>query len=50
MSVAKNLTVRQISVIVLCAPTNRLSDLKPLIPAAIMALDSIKAGQVIRIG
>jgi predicted nuclease of predicted toxin-antitoxin system len=46
----QNLTVRQISVIVLCAPTNRLSDLKPLIPAAIRALDSIKAGQVIRIG
>jgi hypothetical protein len=45
----QNLTDRQISIIVLCAPTNRLADLRPLIPAAIRALDSIKGGQVIRI-
>jgi predicted nuclease of predicted toxin-antitoxin system len=45
----QNLTVRQISIIVLCASTNRLADLKPLVPTAIRALDSIKAGQVIRI-
>ncbi len=45
----QNLTTRQISVIVLCAPTNRLADLRPLIPAAIKALHSIEAGHVIRI-
>ena len=45
----QNLSVRQISVIVLCAPSNRLADLRPLIPAVIRALDSIGAGQVIRI-
>jgi hypothetical protein len=45
----QNLNTRQISVIVLCAPTNRFADLRPLIPAAIRALDSIEAGQVIRI-
>jgi hypothetical protein len=33
----------------LCAPTDRLADLRPLIPAAIEALDAIKPGQVIRI-
>src|SRR5689334_15781079 len=43
----QNLTARQISIIVLCASTNRLADLKPLVPAAIRALESIKAGQVI---
>ena len=45
----QNLTARQISIIVLCAPTNRLVDLKPLIPEAIQALSSIKAGVIIRI-
>ncbi|MGI8958318.1 MAG: hypothetical protein ACR2IV_00870 [Bryobacteraceae bacterium] len=45
----QNLTLRKISIIVLCAPTNRLADLRPLIPASIEALDSIKRGQVIRI-
>ena len=45
----QNMTSRKISVIVLCAPTNRLADLRPLVPAAIEALDSIKPGQVIRI-
>ena len=45
----QNLTVRKISIIVLCAPTNRLADLRPLIPAAIEAIDSIKPCEVIRI-
>ena len=45
----QNLTVRQISIIVFCAATNRLVDLKPLIPRALQALESIKAGDVIRI-
>lgn len=45
----QNLSIRQISMIVLCAPTNRLVDLKRLLPDAIRALDSIKAGEAIRI-
>ena len=45
----QNLTIPQISIIVLCAPTNRLVDLKRLLPEAIRTLDSIKAGEVIRI-
>lgn len=45
----QNLTTRQISIIVLCAATNRLVDLNRLLPEANRALDSIKAGQVIRI-
>jgi hypothetical protein len=45
----QNLALRKISIMVLCAPANRLADLRPLLPAAIEALDSIKPGQVIRI-
>ena len=45
----QNLTTRQISIIVLCAPTNRLVDLKRLLPDAIRALGWVKAGEVIRI-
>ncbi len=46
----QNLAGRNIAIVVLCAQTNRLADLKPLVPATIEALDSIKSGQVIRIG
>lgn len=45
----QNLDRRQIAVLILCAPTNRLTDLKRLIPAAIAALGTITAGAVIRI-
>lgn len=46
----QNLAFRKISVLVLYAPTNRLADLRLLVPAAIEALGSIKPGQVVRIG
>lgn len=46
----QNLSVRGISIVILCAPTNRLSDLLRLVPAALLALDSIAPGQVTRIG
>ena len=45
----QNLSIRRISIIVLCAPTNRLRDLRPLIPEALRVLDSIQPGNVIRI-
>jgi len=45
----QNLELRRISVLVICARTNRLADLRPLIPAAIRALRTIEAGQVVRI-
>ena len=41
----QNLRVRQISIIILCAPTNRLADLKRLLPDAIKALGSISPGR-----
>jgi hypothetical protein len=45
----QNLAGRTISVLILCAPTNRLRDLEPLVPAANLALDSIGPGQALRI-
>ena len=45
----QNLTGRKISLIILCAPTNRVSDLKALASAAVSALSSIKDGAVVRI-
>ena len=45
----QNLNIRRISIVVLCAPTNRLSDLRPLVPEAPQVLDSIQLGQVIRL-
>lgn len=45
----QNLTVRLISILILCAPSNRLADLKQLVPAALRALGAITPGQVVRI-
>jgi predicted nuclease of predicted toxin-antitoxin system len=45
----QNLAGRTISLLILCAPTNRLRDLEPLVPAAKSALDSIRPGQILRI-
>lgn len=46
----QNLDGRRISILILCAPTNRLADLKLLAPAALRSLNSIEPGQVIRLG
>jgi hypothetical protein len=46
----QNMAGRNISLLILCAPTNRLRDLEPLAPAAIVALHSIGRGEVVRIG
>jgi len=46
----QNLDSTQISIIILCAPTNRLADLKRLVPAVLLSLKTIEPGQVIRIG
>ena len=45
----QNLDKRRISILILCAPTNRLADLKRLVPAALLSLNSIQPGQVIRL-
>jgi hypothetical protein len=45
----QNFTRRSISLMILCASTNRLRDLALLVPAAISALDSVAPGDVVRI-
>ena len=45
----QNLDGRRISVLILCARTNRLADLKLLVPGALLLLPSIEPGQVIRL-
>lgn len=45
----QNLTRRRISLLILCAPTNRLHDLEPLVPNALSALRSIGHSEVVRI-
>lgn len=45
----QSLATRPISIIILCARTNRLADLSALVPAAIVALDRLVPGQVIRV-
>jgi hypothetical protein len=42
----QNLGDRSISIVILCGRTNRLSDLKPLVPAALDCLKSLRDGQV----
>ncbi len=44
----QNLGGRRIAVLILCAPTNRLADLKPLVPAILQCLSSVEPGQVLR--
>jgi predicted nuclease of predicted toxin-antitoxin system len=45
----QNLEGRQISNLILCGLTNRLADLKLLVPAAQISLQSIQPGQVLRL-
>lgn len=46
----QNIVGRNISILILAARSNDFSDLGPLIPAALAALESIKPGQVVEVG
>ncbi|MBV8200942.1 MAG: hypothetical protein JOZ15_10005 [Acidobacteria bacterium] len=46
----QNLKDAEILVVVLAAPTNRLPDLLPLVPALLLALESPAPGTVVRLG
>ena len=50
LSFQQNLSQFNLAVLVLFAPTNRLSDLKPLAPDVLAALPSAKVGHVLKIG
>ena len=45
----QNLAGVDIGVIVMAAHTNRLDDLRPLVPAVLHALESIRPGDVVRV-
>ena len=45
----QNLSGRRLAVLVLCGATNRLHDLEKLVPGAMAALETMVAGQVIRV-
>jgi hypothetical protein len=45
----QNLAGRRVSLLILQARTNRVHDLRVLVPAAIVALRSIRRGEVVRI-
>ena len=46
----QNLNAIPFGVVVLKAPGNRFGDLAPLVPAILAALQSLRPGQVVRVG
>ncbi len=50
MPYQQNLVGRSISLAIIPAPSNRLPDLLPHVPALLAALPSLKPGEVIQIG
>jgi len=46
----QNLRRFNIAVVVLTAPTNRLNDLRPIVPAVLKVLPFVKKGEVREIG
>lgn len=45
----QRLGARKIAVLILCAPTNRLRDLQPLVRGALAALNFLQPGEVVRV-
>ncbi len=46
----QTLADRSFGVVLLRAPSNRIEDLRTLVPALIQALDSLRAGEIVRVG
>jgi predicted nuclease of predicted toxin-antitoxin system len=46
----QNMTGRSVSILILCAKSNRMKDLLPLIPACAETLRSVKPGGVVEVG
>ena len=46
----QNVTGRNVAILILCAKSNRMEDLLPLMPACTQALLSIQSGQVVEVG
>lgn len=45
----QNLAKRRLAVVVLCATSNALEDLLPLVPSALKVIQEVQPGQVIRV-
>jgi hypothetical protein len=45
----QNLTSRDIAILVLCARSNDISDIAPLVPQALAALGTLTPGQVVEV-
>ena len=45
----QKISKRRVGVIVLCAASNALEDLLPLVPAALTAIATVRAGQLVRV-
>ncbi len=50
MKYQQNMTGRKVAVVVLCAKSNRMKDLLPLMPAFAQALLSVSPGQIVEVG
>ena len=50
MKYQQNMTGRNVAVVVLCARSNRMKDLLPLMPAFAQALLSVSRGQIVEVG
>jgi len=46
----QNMTGRNVSIIILCAKSNRMKDLLPLMPACAKAILALRPGQVLEVG
>jgi predicted nuclease of predicted toxin-antitoxin system len=46
----QNMTGRSVSILILCAKSNRMKDLLPLLPACGETLRSVKPGEVVEVG
>ncbi len=46
----QNMSGRKVSIVILCAKSNRMKDLLPLMPVFAEALATLKLGQVIEVG
>lgn len=42
----QNIASRKIAILVLCAPSNDIGDIRPLIPDALTELQSVKPGEI----
>ena len=45
----QNISKRRLGVVVLCAASNALEDLLPLVPAALTAIATVRPGQLVRV-